>query len=161
MKRRVGMKNASQTLASVQAFNSNHFRAKRNANSHNSGVFADTSEECRFPKCPFVILAQNGKPASKKEIAHATAPITTEYSSSSSTSLKPAKQVVVHENVIANPLTTYHLHSSLSFTQGNGHILNLNAPTTLKTHSHLLAHVERSCCGTVVPLDFPISDGHL
>lgn len=155
------MKNASQPLASVPAFNGNHFRAKRNVNSHNSGVFADTSEECRFPNCPFFIIAQNGKPASKKEIAHATAPITTEYSSSSSTSLRPAKQVVVHENFIVNPLTTYHMHSSHSFTPGNGPILNLNAPTTLKPHSHLIDHIERSCCGNVVPLDFPISDGHL
>ncbi|XP_074180147.1 heat shock transcription factor, Y-linked-like [Rhinolophus sinicus] len=41
MKRRIGMRNASQSFASVQDFNNKHFKAKYYVNNHNSSFLAD------------------------------------------------------------------------------------------------------------------------
>lgn len=105
--------------------------------------------------------ARKMKPASNYIIAHTIAQIANVYSQTIKTSCTTSK-------CYFKSLDLFHMHTYHSYTQSNGHILNLIPVMTSNSHSHIISHLQRLIFEAVVPSSFPIrfpdlsvSDGHL
>lgn len=155
------MKNASQSFASVEDYNNKHFRENCNVNNHNFGSVAETSNECIISISIHLNMPEKW---SQLPIIELLIP----YLKLQTYIVRPSKQVVPHQNAVSNHLTIFHMHTYHSYTQSNGHILNLIPVMTSDSHSHIISHLQRIIFEAVVPSSFPIrlpdlsfSDGHL
>lgn len=134
MKRRIGIKNSSPLSASlVQDFKKKHFRAGSKIN-YNSGLVAETSGDSLFSTSTSLNVPIIRKPSTSQRIANATEPIRSDFSSPSSTSVRPSEQIATDQHAILNPLTTFHMYSHSSYTPANGHIVNFVTTTTPQYH---------------------------
>ncbi|XP_035581823.1 heat shock transcription factor, Y-linked-like isoform X2 [Zalophus californianus] len=154
MKRRVGIKKSS-TVSLVQGFNRKPCRAGDNVESPNSVLFAETIGEKLCSNSTNVNVPLIRKPSPSQRIATTTAPMRSD-SLASAMSVRPSEQIGMEPHATLNQLTTFHVHSQSSYTQGNGHIVNFVTTTTSPSQYHIISPLQSTYLGMMVePSTFP------